>query len=332
MASRGVADYQLHVVGFDGVPEGAAPGAYVVVRPEEPGSVEGWLSALAGSGLSGADLRTHLLVHPDPSDPVAAVLFVTAVAGFAGRMPDLAVDGVVLNSSSVYRAVAAFKDEGKPEVPERAVVSGQVAVEGGVPADFSRPLPPELVSVLRYAHHGVLALDGRSAAEVLTALVVLSALREVRRKPRFPWFLREDFSMEQVGEGVRPVPPEGSYDLEGFRRAASAVRREVRLDVRDTVVAEVPVPARSSRLSAAASVGMEAVLVALGSEQSGEAWRCPRPERHTNGDRNPSAQVDGGRFMCHRCEVEPVDALRLVMDVRGVSPDEAAAWLEEVPA
>lgn len=197
-------------------------------------------------------------------------------------------------------------------------------------ADFSKPLPPEDVSPVRYAEYGVLAVDGRSVPEMLTSLVVLSALREVRRKPRFPWFLREDFDMEPVEEGVRPVPPEGSYDLEGLRRAASSVRRDARLDVRDATVEFVAPDAHAERLSRASGAApVDRVLLGLGSEFSGSAWRCPRPERHNNGDRNPSAQVDEeGLFMCHRCDVEPVDALRLVMDAQGLSPDDAAGWLE----
>jgi hypothetical protein len=36
-----------------------------------------------------------------------------------------------------------------------------------------------------------------------------------------------------------------------------------------------------------------------------------------------------GQVRCYRCDGERVDSLRLTMDVLGLSPDEAAAWLVE---
>lgn len=328
MGSRSVGDYQLHILGYDGVPSGLPEGASVVVVPSDAHDVSSWVEALSGSGLTGADLRTHLLIHPDPHDSVAAVLFATAMAGFAGRVPDMAIGAAVLNSSAVYRSVAAFRSESKPVEPVRAVVSGDLTVEGAIYVDFSQPFPPELVAELRHAKHGVLASDGRSSVEMLTSLVVLSGLRELRRKPRFPWFLSADFSMSSEHGDLRPTPPENSYDLEALRRSAGAVRRVARIDVRDAVVDAGSLPPRAVRLSSAAASDMAVVLAALGAEQVGLVWRCPRPDRHTNGDRDPSAELTDKGFLCHRCDVEPVDALRLVSDVLVLSPDEACDWLE----
>ena len=57
--------------------------------------------------------------------------------------------------------------------------------------------------------------------------------------------------------------------------------------------------------------------------------RCFRPEGHSNGDRTPSAVIDGGRqsFRCWVCDDKPLDVIGLVMTYMGCDFKEACEWL-----
>jgi len=50
---------------------------------------------------------------------------------------------------------------------------------------------------------------------------------------------------------------------------------------------------------------------------------------HKNGDQNPSLSVSNGLYYCHGCGVKG-DAIQLVREVRGLSFQEAKAYLESL--
>lgn len=325
--SRDDGKYMLHISSVGPV-AGVDSAAQVELDPEDRGEPSAWVEALSASGLTPADMRTRVLVHADPDDAVGSVLMLCAVAGFAGRMPDVALGPSLMRSAALYRSMAAFRDEGEPDVKPPSAVSGDIVAEGSVLVPTEGPFPPSLVSEVRYASCSVLARDGRSAPDLLSAFVVLAALREQARKPRFPVLAASVPDRDEEGF----LLSEGDVDLEALRRAASNARRSARSDVRTALAEPVGPSAAASRMLAAASVPLPVVLLALGSEDMGGFWRCPRPSRHRNGDANPSAELTEEGFMCHRCDLEPVDPVRLVMDCRGCSPCEASDWLSSLEA
>jgi hypothetical protein len=189
-------------------------------------------------------------------------------------------------------------------------------------------------------------LDVTEALKLLVGIVVLRSRRGV---DHLPVLTRKDVTQQQYEAGLLlaehaydaqelekveepSLDSRNSVDLEDLSRETAELRRNNKTDNRDALVETVEPSARQKQLIQAADTEMLVVLNMLGSEQNIETgyWRCTRPERHRNGDANPSCVVEDNTMRCFRCDAEPVDALRLVMDTLNLSPDDAANKLLEL--
>lgn len=291
------------------------------VTPSEPQTgqnlADAVVQALARAGLGPEDFRARILLAVDSRDPMTAVLTYAAVVGLAGRYVDAMVDGRVLPLAKLAEQRSVPPDAGRPG--EAVEVLEADGAEEGLLAHPASGLDPKTVSLFRYAWQVRLTLSGEPA-EALARFVAVASVRRRGTAERFPLLV----------PGTQAASGSADVDADVVRRAGAALRRAHRLDNRREIVTPAEPTARMLRLRSAAAAPVAEVMLRLGSalDEAGERWRCPRPQRHTNGDRNPSmVQRDGNQVRCARCDIEPVDPLRLAMDVLGVSVDEAAAWI-----
>ncbi|HEY8482402.1 MAG TPA: hypothetical protein VIL71_21460 [Spirillospora sp.] len=283
------------------------------------------IAGLRASGLTAADFRSRV-IYLAPPGPECLVTY-AALCGFAGRRVDAYADGTVLEFSRLDPNGDAFPDAGRPN---GHLMWGQVGGEDaeGVPTVQIRSGPdqlvtPEAATVIRYAAR-LRMVPPPSARDALATFVLVAAIRR-RADDRFPY----------LSKGGEPVPtvkddPAQGIDLEKLRREAAKVRQEQRSGRRGAdLVPPVPIPPHNQRIAEARAVDIRTVLRRLGSSSDdGNLWHCPRPRNHSNGDVNPSMKVYGdNRTRCHRCDSEKVGPVRLVIDVLGITPDEAASFI-----
>lgn len=317
-------DYVLAIrtAGSPPAPDGVMTVDLVLGEGDAVASV---IAGLRSSGLTPADFRSHVIfIAPDDA---ASLVPYAALCGFAGRRVDVYADGVVLRFSQLGRNGAEFPDAGRPP---GHLMWAQV---GGVPAPEMptvqlQPGPhglvtPEAASVIRYAARLRMVPPG-SCRDAFAMFVLVAALRR-RADDRFPY----------LSTGAEPVPvskedSSQGIDLEKVRRDAALYRQELRAGRRDAeMVPPVPMPEHDRRIAEAGAVDIQTVLRRLGSStDGGDLWHCPRPRRHSNGDRNPSMKTYGdNRTRCHRCDAEKIGPVRLVIDVLELTPDEAASFI-----
>lgn len=157
----------------------------------------------------------------------------------------------------------------------------------------------------------------------MRTVMVLAKLRVFDGRDRLPDYL----PLEQVGtEGAEPL------SLSTLRLLGTDLRGRSRARWDGVLVEQQALTQRQERLNKAASWDIEDVMVRLGARlgTDGEHWHCPRPERHNNGDANPSIKLTAPAAMrCYKCDSEEMDSLRLVMDVLGDDPDTSADWILE---
>jgi len=298
------APYQLYVFcGPDEIPLSSDASIMRVDSAED--TLESVLEAVASSGITAADLRTRTLFMVGSVSARRAVLTYATLAGFAGRLLDFSDLVEVFEVRPLLNQLHEAPDAGKPA--EAAPFALDLSVES-IPAE----VPPHLVSSVRHSKEFVAGLSS-TPARALEGFVFAVGLRHRSGVDRFPVCMLD-------GELL---------DTDSARREAASARRNRRTDDRDSLVSDEPASERLLRLRAAAAAPLSKVLLALGSVVNDETgfWRCPRPERHSNGDANPSARLSEEGFRCFRCDIEQVDPLRLVMDAKGVSPDDAADWI-----
>lgn len=301
----------------------------VDVTPAMPetgqGVADAVVQALARAGLGPEDFRARILLAVDGTDPMTAVLAYAAAVGLTGRFVDALVEGRVVPLARLAEQRSALADAGRPGETVEALEADDT--EDGPLADLVSAGPdPRTVSMFRYAWHVRLTVSGGPAV-ALVHFVTVASVRRRGTAERFPQLAPN--TRAAAGPDVEH-DPDLDVDAEALRRAGAALRRAHRLDNRREIVAPTEPTARMLRLRAAAVVPVAGVMLRLGSvlDEAGERWRCPRPQRHTNGDSNPSmVQRDDNMVRCGRCDIEPVDPLRLVMDALGMSVDEAAAWI-----
>jgi hypothetical protein len=319
-----LSDYVLAIRTPDSPP--APPGVKTVeLVPGEGDPVTSIIAALRASALTAADFRARV-VFLAPEGRHCLVPY-AGLCGFAGRRIDAYADGAVLEFSQLGHDAKEFPDAGR--WPGH-LMWGQV---GGPPVDgvptvqlqvgSGTLVSPEAATVIRYAAR-LRLVPPDSARDALAMFILVAALRR-RADDRFPY----------LSTGTEPVPtvkddPEQGIDLERIRRAAEQYRQELRAARESAeVVPPVPVSPRDRRLAEANAVDIRTVLVRLGSSSTeDDRWYCPRPRRHNNRDENPSMKVHAdNRTRCHRCDLEKVGPLRLVIGVLGLTPDEAAAFI-----
>lgn len=298
------APYQLYVFcGSDEVP--LSSDASVMRVSPDADTVEAAVRAVEASGITAADLRTRTLFMIGSVSAHRAVLTYATLSGFAGRLLDFSDLSEVFEVRPLLSQLHEAPDAGKPS--EIVPVVLDLSVES-IPAEVT----PELVSSVRHSKEFVAGLSS-VPSHALEGFVFAAGLRHRGGVDRFPLCVID-------GE---------TLDTDAARREAASARRNRRTDDRDSLVEVEDASERLLRLRAAATASPAAVLTALGSISNAETgfWRCPRPERHSNGDANPSARLSDEGFRCFRCDVEQVDPLRLVMDARNLSPDDAADWI-----
>lgn len=278
-------------------------------------SIESVAGTLAQSGLTPSDFRARAVFICD-ADPELALVTYAALCGFATRALDVVSRGTTVRAAQFDRPAGAVVPR-PPATPELLYV-GRAA-----------PAAQPLVSLLHERSTAETAMIQHASRVVLTAdpatpvalgqFLMLAALRRRGHNERFPLYAASADSV--------PV------DLELARRRGAEVRKSTRPDTMGSLVDQLPPTPRQERLSLAASSDVTTVLLRLGvTYQVGDdgvvLWHCPRPERHTNGDANPSTRVTKElRVRCFRCDPEPVDALGLVMDALSMTGDEAAEWI-----
>lgn len=316
------AKYQMYLY-VGSTPPRPPRGATLVDLTPAAATPEAVLSALETSGLTAADMRTRILMVVDPAFASEAVLVYSALIGFAGRRLDFTDMTAVVDARSLHTQATGAPDTGKPEVLPELVQIGHLS-EGVASFGSMSALSSDDVTTIRFARRAHLCIGERNSKEALELLLIAAGLRVRQSSDRLPVLCGplETLTVDEEGNF-------SGLDLDALRRAAGEARRTNRVDVRDAIVDAVPLTARQERLNAAAAVPVEDVLLKIGSFQDPETgfWRCPRPDRHRNGDANPSTRVTDGHVRCFRCDAEPRDSLALVMDCLHVTPDEAADWL-----
>lgn len=284
------------------------------------------LRAVEAAGLTASDMRTRTLFVADPSlDPAEIMVSYAAVCGFAGRFLDFTLLETVTDVRRLSMPLIEAVDAGKAEPRAEVVQFGATHPDPrAINIDHTAELTPEILSTVRSARHAVVHVDGLNGTQALELFVITSALRARHTGDRYPLLLAGDEQLDldnaETAVGV---------NLDTLRRAAADLRRARRTDDRAALVDKLEPSARSQRLLDAAATPIEMALLRLGSHQDTETgfWRCSRPERHRNGDANPSSRLFENAVRCFRCDTEPVDPLRLVMDTRNATPDEAAEWI-----
>lgn len=310
-------------------PAPAAPAADPAVAGERPQrSVDPRLSAvvdaLAASGLQPFSLRSKAAVYLDCA-PDLALVVVAAIWGFAGRRVDVIVAGEApMILTGLDAAARTLPDAGRPDsVPDHLQVG---AVHESLRYVLTDHLPTaDEVSLIKSARRVRFVAPAQLTAAV-QYLTVVAGVRSRSDLERLPFLVRGD---EPALEPTQPASTVVGLCLDTAYKLGAELRRTLRPEDGIELVDKVEPGARNVQLIAAAAIPMEDVLVRLGARSNPRTalWHCPRPQRHTHGDREASMQVNHGQVRCFRCDLERVDAIRLVMDTLGLSPDEAAAWL-----
>ncbi|RJL21229.1 hypothetical protein [Bailinhaonella thermotolerans] len=288
---------------------------------------EAVIEALEKSGLTPADLRSRtLFTVGEGVDSRTAIAAYAALCGFARRRIDAEAGGVVLQLSELHQQMVGRPDAGVPDArPLWAQTGAAHPVLPAVPEVGMNP-SPEDVTIIRHSGR-VRMVPPEHVALALVTFVIVAALRVRGRGDRLPTL---STGAEPEPEGVETT--DQGVDLEGLRRRASALRQDLRTaGNRDEIAPAAPITQRQRLLARANAWPIAEVMVRLGAESDpdGELWHCPRPERHLNGDQNPSMRLRDGQARCDKCDKGvPVGPLALVQDALGVSADEARAWLE----
>lgn len=283
-----------------------------VALPLTPGSCtpDHVVDALTQAGVTAADIRSHAELDLDATLTTADVLTTLSVIyGLTGRWVRTVIDGNAEDFTTIADQASELAHSFKRKNPAVTYTDVQVDPHGA---------PPE-VSTIRFAPN-VTLLPG-SPAELVSKFVFVSALR-FRRTEHFPNYL--------------PAPGEEEIHLDKARRAGGKLRADTRPKVGNHLAPEADLPDRLRDMAAAGRVDIDKVMTALGAVHNTDEdrWHCPRPQRHTNGDRTPSMMMyDDNTTQCFRCDAEHVDPVRLVADSLNITGDEAVVWIREhIPA
>jgi hypothetical protein len=317
--------YQVCLYVGDNPPQ--LDGVKVVDLTPATASTEAVLDRLKDSDLTPADLRSRAYLFPDGHRDLSLVVY-AALIGFAGRRIDLATpQGFAVDATALDAAARRLPDAGRPAEPIDHLQLGPVTHPDLPSIDKSAMLRPSDVTAIRYARR-LRFVPVDDVVEALSQLVVVAAIRSRRDgADRLPFLcVGDEPAVLEDRDTVVGVC------LDTIRRAAVDLRRSLRSDDRDAVVEPIALTPRQLALVAAADRPIEETMVRLGAalNEATGMWHCPRPERHTHGDKNASMKSVKGRVQCLRCDPERVDSLRLTMDTLGVSADEAAEWLADV--
>ncbi len=282
------------------------------------------LSSLQNSALAPADTKTTALYMTSGPADVSVTMY-AALVGYSGRYIDVAVypsidriAPLVATGRKIARSAEASVSEETPIRFDRVVIAPFEDSEyETVIYDVEDPLSSldlTAATKIRFARRVAIVLPD-SVSTSFRLFAAIAGMRSTKNRPdRMPDILLADRTL---------------VELETLRKDARALRHQLQLPTSEQLVARVEPDLINELLTQARVHPVEPVLRALGSVQGEDPdyWRCPRPERHLNGDKNPSTRVTDGKVRCFVCDAEWVDPVALVMSIAKISPSEAAAFV-----
>ena len=323
-------------------------------------------NAIKDSGISAADLRSKTLLILDSKYNLDNILLYSFMIGFSGRRLDVFNSNKVIEGASLNHFGLISKDNGKPNTNVEELILTDNEIEK---IDQFQNKDIDFISKIRYNKKCYLLLENniidltffikiaslriRNNADHFPYLIKNSndwahIVEKVNNSNLKKESITEESSLENTGndidddhlgnsndnedriskinaeEAVIPI-----YNPEDYRKLGNELRREIKIDNRNTIVEKNNLSPRIEELSQLANLNIEEALKYLGSypDSEGIYWRCPRPERHNNGDLNPSMKINEGKVRCYKCDNEEIDTLRLLMDTLLISTDDAAKIL-----
>lgn len=295
----------------------------VDITPTER-TASGVLARIKEAGLSVADVRTDALLVFGTDDVVGNLVVYAAIVGLSGRFPDVAVNGRILPAGALNRKVRRQKDAGRPPQRPVHVQIGTVGRHDMVEIPFEQLPDAKALSLTRAAKRCRLVPPAEALA-ALHQMVAVSGVRARGNEERMPFIVAGTEPAAALETAKDPI----GVDLEQVRRDAVAMRREVRGDDRNVLVDAEPLSDRQQQLLKAGEVDVLSVLDRLGVSFDAieDRWVCPRTHNHPEDDPVAFLNHSKGKMRCGRCDAERLDVLRLVMELRRCTPDEAADWL-----
>jgi len=280
--------------------------------------ISGAVEALQNSGLTLEDLRSKSCCYLYTNTPETLLIYVTASI-FAGRWLDFYLDNTLVDAMQVETTARKLIPVTPPTERELdyLVYSEKLLPPPAKSLQFENLLSDD-IQLISYTKNLVYALNSKSLLENILNVITISTLRNRNGFSRMP---NLSTTVEISDDNI---------NLENLRRMVQEYRKSKKLGNREAVINnfEVTDP-RVKYLEQASLTSIEIVLGKLGAKQNKDTfmYHCPRPNRHSNGDRTPSTKVTEGKVQCMRCDSEKVDALRIVMDTLNLSPDDAALWI-----
>lgn len=288
------------------------------------------LDLIKQCGITSADLRTKTLFVPDPSNPLGSVLLYSALTGFAGRYLDYVQESEVVEASATHRFLKKVANQVELELESQQWLQVGSPYPGITAIPYGFELGDKEIADIKNSKKVRLALAGLDSSEALNLLITLCGIRSKEKTERMPYVIL-DPSLPWEEDDVTEIGKKNvnGFDLEDLRKQGGELRRNSRIDKRDALVQPEPVRDEYIFLQQASEYPVEKVLIKLKTKQNPETelWHCPRPNRHKNKDANASTKVMDGKVRCFRCDAEPVDSLRLVMDCLQLDPHQAAEFI-----
>ena len=280
--------------------------------------ISGAIEALQNSGLTLEDLRSKSCCYLYTNTPETLLVYIT-VSVFAGRWLDFYFNNTLVDAPQVESTARKLIPPTPPteRETEYLVYSEKLLSPPAKSLKFENLLTDD-IQLISYTKNLVYTLNSKSLLENILNVITISTLRNRNGFSRMP---NLSTTVEISDDNI---------NLENLRRTVQDYRKSKKLGNREAVINNFEVTdLRVKYLEQASLTSIEFVLEKLGAKQNKDTfmYHCPRPNRHSNGDRTPSTKVSEGKVQCMRCDSEKVDALRIVMDTLDLSPDDAALWI-----
>jgi hypothetical protein len=271
------------------------------------------------SSISASDLRAKTLVIFDDEDLKSNLVSYATLLGFAGRRLDILYRGTLVEAGKLHHFSVINKNNGRPDVVSEYL--GNFHTDLCEKIDLTGNLESSTIEKIRFAKYFFFNFIDCSVRE-LEEYITIAGIRVRNNGDHLPIVLFDSNDLEN----------DDKIDLDEFRKMGNELRREIKVDNRDAVISFVAPDSRLIELAKVSELPVDIALGYLGSymEAETEFWRCPRPERHRNGDMNPSLKINEGKIRCYRCDYEPLDSLRLIMDSENCSVDEASEIIKSL--
>ena len=300
-------NYQVIVYAGSTIPK--MEGSTIIAFQGNDCEYENILEALKNANLSAADMRAKMLIVFDDITDGQAINLYSALIGFAGRRVEYLYKGELYDANTIHDSMSRLEDSGKPnELVEEVFFNNPEK-----PLNFilEELISAEDLTKIRYSKSCI--INAENTTELFKSFITISSLRFRNNTEHLPSY--------EVGSVV--------YEQESIRRASNEIRRSVKNDVRGFIAPKIESTKRVEWLQEVANTPIEKILEHLDCyhDIENDFWRCPRPERHRNGDKNPSMKISEGKIRCYRCDSENIDSLRVIMDTKGLSPDAAANYI-----